>query len=645
MKTQLFLFLSLIGSFMLFGQSPKDTLRLESLDSVYIDAKVNISRKNSGKTLTLISQTQLDQHRGGSVAQILNEVAGFEINGSQSNNGQNLGYFVRGGKNRQVLILMDGVPLTDASQISNDYDLRLIPLDQVAKIEIMKGASSVLYGSGAATAVIHITTKNPSQKPFQLNVSSTVGTDRAAEDADYSAQSLNNNVNFSGSLGKLTYGAEIHHRFSNGLSAIAAPEGTEPFEADTFNAFHVKANAGIQINSHISLSQFVSGDLLSSGFDDFSYTDASHESSSKQFRTGGHFEWKYKNGRYIFNDNYTMLEREINSFYPAKYDSKSYTFDTYLQHRLGSLWKVILGLNGNFSSMNSYTIPYGSNEFMQEVDENLAHFNNFDPYVNLLYTSSFGLSVNTGVRLNIHSVYNAHWVYQINPSYYVDLNTVGLKFLGTLSTAYITPSLYQIYDPIYGNQQLQPEENTTLEGGIEIFNELKIRLSLMYFHRKEKQFIDFVLVDPELYSYQYQNIAADFEVNGVEVEMSLPLLKKMQLDANYTYTNRQDRFAIRIPKHKVNAGILYMPDSETTLGVYYKYVSVREDSFFNPDIFMTEMVSLAAYQLVDITINRKVNNTLTLFARVSNLWDTEFEELYRYQTKGRNIQLGIHLSL
>lgn len=645
MKTQLFLFLSLIGSSMLFGQNLKDTLRLEPLDSVYIDAKMSISRKNSGKTVTVISQTQLDQHRGGSVAQILNEVAGFEINGSQSNNGQNLGYFVRGGKNRQVLILMDGVPIMDASQISNDYDLRLIPLDQVARIEIMKGASSVLYGSGAATAVIQITTKNPSKKPFQLNASSIVGTDRATEDTDYLVQSLNNDVNFSGSLGKVFYGAEIHHRFSNGLSAIAAPEGAEPFEGDTFNAFHVKANVGVQINSQISLSQFVSGDLLSSGFDDFSYTDAPHESSSKQFRTGGHFEWKYKNGRYIFNDNYSILEREINSFYPAKYDSKSYTFDTYVQHRLGPLWKIIFGLNGNFSSMNSYTIPYGSNEFMQEVDENLAHFNNFDPYVNLLYTSSFGLNVNTGVRLNIHSVYQAHWVYQINPSYYLDLHTVGLKFLGTLSTSYITPSLYQIYDPLYGNEQLQPEENTTLEGGIEISNDLKIRLSLMYFHRKEKQFIDFVLVDPELYAYQYQNIASNYEVNGFEVELSVPLLKKMQLDANYTYTNREDRFAIRIPRHKVNAGVLYMPDSGTTLGVYYNYVSVREDSFFNPDTFMSENIYLQAYQLIDLTVNRKINDALTLFAKVANLWDTEFEELYRYQTKGRNIQLGVHLSL
>ena len=63
-------------------------------------------------------------------------------------------------------MLIDGVPLTDASQISNDYDLRLFNADQVESIEILKGASSTLYGSGAATAVINIKLKEASKKPI-----------------------------------------------------------------------------------------------------------------------------------------------------------------------------------------------------------------------------------------------------------------------------------------------------------------------------------------------------------------------------------------------------------------------------------------------------------------------------------------------
>ncbi|MCW8980109.1 MAG: TonB-dependent receptor plug domain-containing protein, partial [Altibacter sp.] len=135
----------------------------EQLDSVTIVTKRPTARKNTGKVTSSITQEMLSSNPGKTVAQWINEVSGIEINGSSGNEGQNLGYFVRGGRNRQVLILVDGVALSDPSQIANDYDLRLLPSSAIERIEIIKGASSVLYGSGAATAVISITTRKMSE--------------------------------------------------------------------------------------------------------------------------------------------------------------------------------------------------------------------------------------------------------------------------------------------------------------------------------------------------------------------------------------------------------------------------------------------------------------------------------------------------
>lgn len=646
MKKYLIFLVALVGThWSILSQELSPIIGHQQLDSVYIDTKVSLDRKNSGKTVTVIHKAQLDLHRGSTLAQVLNEVSGFEINGSHSNNGQNLGYFVRGGKNRQVLVLIDGVPLNDASQISNDYDLRLVPLDQIEKVEILKGASSVLYGSGAATAVISITTlKNP-KGPSKINITSSIGTDRSAEDSKYAVQSIVNGANISGSSGKFFYSGEVNHQFSDGLSAIAAPEGEKRFDADLFNAFHTRANVGIRFNDHISMSQFVSLDLLRNGFDDFNYTDAPNESRTRQIRTGGHFEWKYKKGIYIFNDNYSILERDIESSYPAKYDSKSYSFDTYVQHRFGDRIKAIIGLNGNLSKMNSFTIPFGTSDFSEEVTEENAHFNYFDPYVNLLFTSKSGFNLNTGIRMNIHSVYDNHWVYQINPSYYFDLKDYGLKVLGSYSTAYITPSLYQIFDPVYGNTELMPEENHTIEGGVEFSKGINTRLSLVYFHRKEEQFVDFVLMDPELFLYQYKNVQDAFDVSGLEVELMVPFSPQVLFNVNYTFTNRDDRFALRIPEHKVNGRVSYMPDDKTNIGLHFQYVSERKDSFFNPDTFMSETVSLDDYQLIDLTVSRQLNRSINLFASVNNVFNTEFEELYRYQAKGRNVRFGMRLSL
>jgi vitamin B12 transporter len=542
-----------------------------------------------------------------------------------------------------VVILLDGVPINDASNISNEYDLRLLSLGNIERIEIMKGASSVLYGSGAATAVISITTKKASKKPFTVNTTSIFGTDRSAEDEKYPVESLTNNIHINGTVGKFFYQAEANHRYTSGLSAIEAPEGETPFKADVYNNFTSRVNMGVKLTKDITVSQFVAFDKLRTGFDDFSYTDANYISEIEQFRTGGHFEWKYSKGVYVFNDSYSSIQREIASSFPAQYDSKVYNFDNYLQYNLASSLKAIVGLGGNLSRMNSFTIPFGETDFSQDVNNETAKFNYFDPYVNVLYASSFGLNVNVGARMNIHSLYGNHWVYQVNPSFNIDLNTVILKLLGSYSTAYITPSLFQIYDPVYGNVELQPEENATIEGGVEISKGKGVRVSALYFTRKEENFVDFVVVDPDLFTYQYQNTIETFETSGVEVELQSSLTQQLTFTANYTFTQADARFTLRIPKHKANAAIGYTPDAKTTLGLSALYVTERDDSFFNPDTFESETALLDSYSLVYFNASRQLTKNLKVFIGIDNILNTDFEELYRYQTKGRNVRLGFGL--
>ena len=144
-------------------QITQDSLKLQKLDEVVItNTKFPIKKENSGKVIAKITQQELRNLQGMSVAQIINSYSGIEINGARSNAAQNLNYYIRGGRNRQVLVLIDGIPVTDPSQIANDYDLRLLDVNQIENIEILKGASSTLYGSGAATAVINIKLKEAS---------------------------------------------------------------------------------------------------------------------------------------------------------------------------------------------------------------------------------------------------------------------------------------------------------------------------------------------------------------------------------------------------------------------------------------------------------------------------------------------------
>ena len=207
------------GSF--YGQN-SDVENIETLDEVVIiDSKFNLPRENSGKVETKISAEELEKSRGQSLPEVINRVSGIEIGGTRGNEGQNLGYYVRGGRNRQVVILVDGIQVNDPSSIANDFDLRLLPLSQIASVEIIKGASSTLYGSGAGAAVISIQTKDPASDKLAFQWESTVGTNQSQEDQEYSPAEVQNTITIGGNLKKWEYQTRFSHRYSDNLSAVS----------------------------------------------------------------------------------------------------------------------------------------------------------------------------------------------------------------------------------------------------------------------------------------------------------------------------------------------------------------------------------------------------------------------------------------
>ena len=218
--------------------------------------------------------------------------------------------------------------------------------------------------------------------------------------------------------------------------------------------------------------------------------------------------------------------------------------------------------------------------------------------------------------------------------------------MGSYSTAYITPSLFQIHAPGYGNLDLEPEQNATLEGGFEFTKKDKLRMSIVYFDRTETNFIDFVTVDPDNFIYQYQNIDAIFNASGLEVEAMVAFSRQMSLNVNYTNTQPDARFAMRIPKHKANALLSYTTE-KGYVSLNYQFVGDREDSYFNNDTFTTDLITLDSFSTLDLTLARQLGFTddMRVFLNVSNILNEDYQELYRYQTRGRNITLGVTLGL
>ena len=293
--------------------------------------------------------------------------------------------------------------------------------------------------------------------------------------------------------------------------------------------------------------------------------------------------------------------------------------------------------------MDSYSIPFGGTSFAPEITSDVANDEIIDPYLNATYISDYGVNLNAGVRLNNHSEYGSNFVFNVNPSYVYKKGNKTYKLMSSISNAYITPSLYQLFAPYYGNTDLNPQEDTTIEGGIAFDLENKLSISALYFNRDQNSFIDYVVLDYVTYAGEYQNLDEDYKVNGVEVELNYNALSNIVVNANYTFTERKDGDLFRVPKHKINASIDFDFKTKTSASLNYQFNSDRISPYFNDDF--TANRSLKSYSLVNLSFNQVViKERLKVFASVSNLFNEDYEELYHFSTLGRNYKLGLSLN-
>ena len=619
-----------------------DTLKVTNLKEVVVsDTKFAQSKEKSGKIIEVITAQDLEAKKGQNLANVLSQVAGVEINGNQSFNGKNLGYYIRGGRNRQVAIYIDGVPVSDASGINIEYDLRLIPVEQIEKIEVMKGASSTLYGTGAATGVINITLKKSAKKEISGNAYINMGTQNTSNTSKTSAQDFNQGLSVNGTINKVSYMTTLNSTETKGMSEAAG----EDFEEDTFSRVNVLQKIGFKANDKLSFEFFGNYDRIKNTFDNSfdgiiaNADDLNNNSFSEQFRIGFLPKYKYNKGEFAINAGASTIDRVLNisnswsgTIDNYNYSGRSASIDAFNKYNFSKQVYLVLGAQYQYFDMtqkDAYT----------DVAREGAKFNLLDPYANFVYNSNFGFNLNAGLRLNFHSEYDTYYVLNINPSY--TFKNLPLKILGSISGGYITPSLYQLYGP-YGNLDLTPEENATAEFGFESqLLDKKLTINAVGFYREEENTFGF-FTDPVTFASNYINIDGTYHAKGIETSVRYTLSERFNIGGNYTFTQVEEQLNRLIPKHKANIDLNYK-FKRGTFGINYQFVDKRRDSFYHSTYYAIYEGYLPAYQLVNSNISYELlPNRLHVFGTVTNILNDDFQELIGYNTRGRNFKLGLN---
>lgn len=625
--------------------SQEKTEKREKLEEVVVSAtKFELKKENTGKVIYKITQKDIQRNAGKSIIELLNNLPGIEIRGVNSNPGEPRSTYIRGGRSRQVLVLIDGVPVSDPTGIEQAYDLRLLSLNQIESVEVLKGASSTLYGTGAGAGVINIVLKKASKNTVSGTYEASSGTNRTVNGKESGLNDKNQNVAISGTSDKFNYNLYFNLVGVDGISSAKSNTGVD-FEKDFYNGRNGFLKLGYAFSKQFSVETFLNYDDFDYSYDAGAYNDNSiNIGDQKQIRIGVKPRLKYEKGELYAIASINNLDRSFDSFNSFSggvnqfvYEGTSLNIDLVNRYQFSKAFQLIAGVNYQ-KHENKTTSDFGS------IDPDLANFNVVDPYLSLVYITEFGLSVNAGTRLNIHSNYGNHFIYDANLAFGAVKNEdLNLKLISSYSTAFIAPSLYQLFSQ-YGNVDLAPETNTTVEFGLESWVGDKLQINAVYFSRTEEDKVIFQNLSVAPWGV-YENAIEDVKVSGVEADITYLFSNNLRASLGYTLVDK-DSDTDYIPKNKLNASIEANLFKNASISAVYRNVGERTrfDTYgsFGP---AGQDVILPSYSVLDFNANYKImKGRVIFFGSVTNLFNEDYEETLGFNTRGRNFKLGLRLT-
>ena len=578
-----------------------------------------------GKVVRVITAEMLNKSQGRTLSEVLNNVAGITIGGNGNNPGDVKAVYMRGASAANTLILINGIPVNDASEITGEYNISAIPVDQIERVEILKGGNSTLYGSDAVAGVINIITKKGAGK-LVANLLATGG----------SYNTYKQVLGLNGEIGNTSVSINASNLDSKAFSTAAPGKGETNFDRDGFHQKSISLILGQEISDKFSVSGNFQGNNNQADLDNGAFADAKNYTYGKTAFLAG-FGGKYvlNNGALGFNLSQNNVRNKYNNNGRRTNNGGNIThLETNLNYAFNRFVDIASGVSYRLSKTDQ------SNPFSKPL---LADNNIKSLFTSLFIRSNTGLQAEFGGRVNDHSQYGSNFTYTLNPSYLI---ANRYKLFVNVSSAYRVPSLYQLFSQ-FGNLNLEPETSVSYEAGLDFNFSDKLNFAFSYFKRNIDNVIDFGQVKPGAFAYINQNNQKD---NGFELELGFKPSPAINLNAFYAHVNgevttpaSQIFNLFRRPKDSFGLNAGFDVNTNFSFNLIYKYTGDRKDRYFDSSTFKTVNADMESYNMVDLYAQYQASPTLSLFTDVKNLLDEKYIDVSGYNTKGLNFNAGFRL--
>ncbi|MCK9257863.1 MAG: TonB-dependent receptor [Sulfurospirillaceae bacterium] len=530
----------------------------------------------------------------------LKEALSFEAFTTSSGRfGQNSSIFLQGMSNEYTLFLLNGVRLNDPTSLSGANISHLL-LDDVERIEIIKGAQSGVWGADAAAGAINIITKEPK---------AGVGASAGMEMGSYGYKRAKGALSYKNLTSGI--GLSFSRLLYDGPSAMSKKgESLKNFEDDPYRntTLSLSAHHWINPDSKIEVGyRDVNAFVHYDGFNFNGLGDPNIENSASHKEKSGYLIYDYFHNAHAISLKLSKSDskREHYEAYPYQYRGKSSEIE------LKDSFKY--ALDGTLVVGGSFRKDEG------QIDSKEREFKNSALFINNNYKIE-DLVLTQALRFDHFNDFKDKTTGKLGAKYsFFDDLSIYFNF----GTAYKAPLLTQTYNPFGNfNLNLSPEKIKSYNFGVDFYS-----FKLNLFYNEIKNLIDWK-------NSAYENIDGKSKFKGVELSYSEALSEYFLAGGSFTYIDAKSEEKTRLsnrPIHQTSGFLTFIPTKNLQLTTTGSYIGARTD-------YSTK--ETGRYFVANFKANYEMDKNWNIYARVENIFDKKYQEVDGYTALDRSFYMG-----
>jgi len=570
-------------------------------------------------SVTVVDAAQIESQQRKSLPDVLKDVPGLNIVRTGGEGGQT-SVFTRGTNSNHTKILVDGIDVSDPSTPNDTFDLGKLSAADIAKVEVLRGPGSGLYGSDAIGGVISVITKS-GDGPL-----SVIG---HAEGGSF--DTFNQDATISGSQDRFHYRLTVAHQHAGDTpvtpAAILLPG--EKANGDYYDSISASAKLGFDVSDNFDLGLVARSNdglekITGDGFSLKTFTGFPSPTQSRITLQGN-------DARATAHLVLGAFDQTLGFAFSSAVTSDN---DPNNGKSRNSGSRTKLDWQANWSVMDGQTVVLGAETARDAIHLPLSAGITINAGYAELQSVLGDFSNAVSARYDDNSPFGNKFTYRIAPTYRI--GETGTRLKASFGTGFKAPSLEDLFGPFGHNPNLKPETSIGYDVGLEQNVLPDLTGGVTWYHNDIRNLIE--SGPPPTYAPINIDKA---RTQGVEAYLAWMPLDVLKLRADYTYTEARDvtlnKRLLRRPANKLSGDALWQALPQLSLDATLLYVSGAVD--VGRESFLP--VKDQNYVTADLSVNYALSDMFTLYGRADNLFNEVYQNPNGFLQPGQGFYAGI----